>query len=71
MPAPVPPALVRTGMSDVGVDPEDVAEAALSAVDDGTFSVVPTGWGAAVMDRGRRLAAGDQPIVPTMTTNGP
>jgi NAD(P)-dependent dehydrogenase (short-subunit alcohol dehydrogenase family) len=64
------PALVRTGMSDAGVDPEAVADAALSAVDDGTFTVVPTSWAAAVTDRGRRLAAGEQPIVPTMTGSG-
>lgn len=60
------PALVRTGMSDIGADPADVAEAALSAVDDRTFAVLPDGWATAVTDRGRRLAAGQQPMLPTM-----
>ncbi len=60
------PALVRTGMSDIGADRADVAEAALSAVDDRTFAVLPDGWATAVTDRGRRLAAGQQPMLPTM-----
>lgn len=61
------PALVRTGMSDVGAEPDDVAAAALSAVEAGTFAVVPSGWAAAVADRGRRLAGGHQPVLPTVT----
>lgn len=52
------PALVRTGMSDVGVDPLDVADEALAAVADGTFLLVPPEWHGAVTDRAARLVAG-------------
>lgn len=61
------PALVPTGMSDAGADPADVARDALAAVDDGTFVVVPDAWSAAIADRGRRLADGERPVMPTPT----
>ena len=35
------PALVRTAMSEVGADPDDVAAEVLAAADDGRFLVVP------------------------------
>lgn len=61
------PALVRSGMSDVGADPADVAEEALAAVDDGAFVVVPDAWSAAITSRAQRLATGRPPRTPTPT----
>lgn len=58
------PALVRSGMSDVGDDPTDIAEAALDAVRHGVFAVVPDDWTSSVARRGQRLASGEQPSVP-------
>lgn len=58
------PALVRTGMSDIGEDPDDVAAMALDAVDRGRFAVVPAAWASAVRERGRRLAEGLLPQEP-------
>ncbi|MFC4013362.1 SDR family NAD(P)-dependent oxidoreductase [Nonomuraea purpurea] len=58
------PALVRTGMSAEGEDPAVVAEAALAAVREGTFAVVPDGWDLAVAERGRLLAEGARPVLP-------
>jgi NAD(P)-dependent dehydrogenase (short-subunit alcohol dehydrogenase family) len=58
------PALVRSGMSEIGDDPAAVAGQALEAVGRGTFAVVPDDWTAAVGERGTRLASGHQPIVP-------
>lgn len=58
------PALVRTGMSQVGEDPADVARQALDAVARGAFLVTPREWREAVRQRGRRLAAGDVPQPP-------
>jgi NADP-dependent 3-hydroxy acid dehydrogenase YdfG len=65
------PALVRTGMSEIGDDPADVAAAALEAVARGTFLVLPAEWRAAVADRGRRLAAGESPLLPTPAPRPP
>lgn len=61
------PALVRTGMSPHGVDPADVAVEALQACDRGQFVVAPSDWTTAITDRGRRLATGEQPQLPTPT----
>ena len=61
------PALVRTGMSDVGQDPADVATAALAAADAGTFLVVPPEWTSAVRLRTEHLLLGRVPQVPTPT----
>lgn len=58
------PGLVRTGMSDVGADPADVADEALRAAADGRFLVLPREWAAAVRIRGEQLAAGRQPSLP-------
>jgi NADP-dependent 3-hydroxy acid dehydrogenase YdfG len=58
------PALVRTGMSPVGADPDDVAEYALRAVADGVFAVIPPEWHAAVLQRGSALVRGDTPSLP-------
>ena len=58
------PALVRTAMSPVGEDPADVAEEALSALEEGRFAVVPASWRAAVVDRGQRLVSGRPPVPP-------
>jgi len=58
------PALVRTRMSEIGDDPADVAAAALGAVDQGRFLVLPSEWMTAVQERGHRLAAGEAPGLP-------
>jgi NAD(P)-dependent dehydrogenase (short-subunit alcohol dehydrogenase family) len=64
------PALVRTAMSEVGVDPDDVAAGALAAADDGRFLVVPAEWTAAVVGRAERLVSGAAPGTPT-SSGGP
>ena len=58
------PALVRTGMSDIGADPADVAAEAFAAADRGVFTVLPADWRQAVIHRGLRLAAGTPPQRP-------
>ena len=58
------PALVRSGMSEVGDDPLDVADEALAAVSDGRFAAVPESWRKAIRVRGERLALGLPPVVP-------
>lgn len=60
------PALVRTGMSESGADPADVAAIALQACHDGRFAVVDEVWKQAVIDRGTQLADGVQPTAPTV-----
>jgi len=61
------PALVRSGMSDVGEDPVDVADQGLAGLDRGDFLVVPDEWRMAISARAAGLVAGDRPIVPTPT----
>jgi NADP-dependent 3-hydroxy acid dehydrogenase YdfG len=63
------PALVRTGMSEVGQDPAVVAAAALDATAKGRFLLVPDEWTDAVRARGERLAAGLPPELPVPTTH--
>ena len=58
------PALVRSGMSDVGEDPDDVASAALGAAESGTFLVVPDEWRHAITMRTNALLAGHIPEAP-------
>jgi hypothetical protein len=58
------PALVRSGMSPVGEDPEQVAAAALAACRHGRFAVIPDVWHAAVQQRATRLVAGAPPALP-------
>jgi NADP-dependent 3-hydroxy acid dehydrogenase YdfG len=62
------PALVRSGMSPVGREPDEVAVEALAAVDAGEFLVVPEEWRDAVRRRGERLAVGAQPELPVPTS---
>lgn len=59
------PALVRSGMSQAGEDPAVVAREALRAVERGSFAVMPEQWTGAVVERARRLAAGEPPAPPT------
>ena len=61
------PALVRSGMSTEGADPDHVAAAALDAADEGRFAIVPVEWRQAVTDRAMSLALGEQPRLPVMT----
>jgi NAD(P)-dependent dehydrogenase (short-subunit alcohol dehydrogenase family) len=58
------PALVRTGMSDEGDDPAEVARLALEAVDQRRFSVVPGEWVAALQERAVTIATGRRPTTP-------
>ena len=58
------PALVRTGMSEVGEDPAVVAAAVLYASAQGRFLLTPAEWTDAVRARGERLAAGEPPKLP-------
>jgi NAD(P)-dependent dehydrogenase (short-subunit alcohol dehydrogenase family) len=59
------PALVRTAMSEVGADPEDVAADAMEAAAGGRFLVVPAEWQTAGTLRAERLASGEAPLLPT------
>lgn len=58
------PALVRTGMSDQGDDPQDVALQALDAIDSQRFAVVPDEWATAVERRAETLVSGRYPETP-------
>jgi NAD(P)-dependent dehydrogenase (short-subunit alcohol dehydrogenase family) len=58
------PALVRTGMSEVGEDPADVAAAALAGVQERRFLVMPEEWRDSLRIRARRLATGRLPELP-------
>jgi NAD(P)-dependent dehydrogenase (short-subunit alcohol dehydrogenase family) len=61
------PALVRSGMSTEGAEPDGVAVEALDATGRGQFTVIPAEWRQAVRDRGMRLAAGERPRLPAAT----
>jgi NAD(P)-dependent dehydrogenase (short-subunit alcohol dehydrogenase family)/uncharacterized glyoxalase superfamily protein PhnB len=58
------PALVRSGMSEVGVEPAEVAAAALAAAESGRFLLVPEEWAAAIVSRAEALASGSAPEPP-------
>ena len=58
------PALVRSGMSETGADPDDVAAEVLDAAAAGRFLVVPEEWRDAVTARAEALVAGAAPTVP-------
>ncbi|MBP2478413.1 NAD(P)-dependent dehydrogenase (short-subunit alcohol dehydrogenase family) [Crossiella equi] len=58
------PALVATKMSPEGVPPEEIAAAALRAVDEGRFAVVPEDWQETVVRQRRQLVRGELPEVP-------
>lgn len=62
------PALVRSGMSEVGEDPDEVASAALDAAAAGAFLVVPREWRHAMTMRTNALLAGHIPAMPAPTT---
>ncbi len=55
------PSLVKTGMSEIGDDPLDVADAALAATARGEFVLTPPEWHGAIVRRAERLVAGQQP----------
>ena len=58
------PALVSTGMSSEGVEPSEVADLALQAVDEGVFALVPSEWQAAVLKQRASIVNGRQPSPP-------
>jgi NAD(P)-dependent dehydrogenase (short-subunit alcohol dehydrogenase family) len=58
------PALVRSGMSQVGEDPDAVAAAALDACRRGRFAVIPDEWHGAVRERAALLVDGTPPATP-------
>ena len=58
------PALVRTGMSEIGAEPAVVAAEALAAARSGRFLVVPREWSAAIMDRAETVLSGSVPRAP-------
>jgi NAD(P)-dependent dehydrogenase (short-subunit alcohol dehydrogenase family) len=59
------PALVKTGMSDIGEEPEAVADSALEACRRGQFLVFPPEWQGAIRSRGTHLSTGQPPVMPT------
>jgi hypothetical protein len=61
------PALVRSGMSETGAEPDDVAAEVLDAAAAGCFLVVPEEWRDAVTARAEALVAGAPPTVPAPT----
>lgn len=65
------PALVRTGMSDQGIDPADVVEEAIDAIGRGRFTVLREEWTDEVVRRGHRLATGQSPEPPTPSNDIP
>jgi NAD(P)-dependent dehydrogenase (short-subunit alcohol dehydrogenase family) len=58
------PALVKTGMSDSGQEPEAVARFALEACRRRQFLVYPPEWRGAIESRGALLSTGQPPIMP-------
>jgi len=62
------PALVRTGMSEEGQDPDEAAAEALAACREGRFVLAPEEWRPAIVERATRLANGDAPTFPSPLT---
>ncbi len=62
------PALVRTGMSDHGDDPHDIAVLALAAATEGQFAVLPDEWASAIEKRAETLVSGRSPDTPRPTS---
>ena len=60
------PALVRTGMSDHGDDPQDIAVQALAAVESRRFAVLPDEWASAIEKRATTLISGRHPEMPNL-----
>lgn len=58
------PALVRSGMSETGEDPDVVAAQALAAAEEGRFLVAPSEWETALTARAARMVSGDAPVLP-------
>lgn len=58
------PALVRSGMSEEGADPEVVAAEALNAAASGRFAVVSDGWTEAIEHRTATILSGEVPTLP-------
>lgn len=61
------PALVKTSMSEVGDEPDDVVIDALRAADEQRFAVLPDEWRDAVNKRAADLTSGSRPAVPEPT----
>lgn len=59
------PALVRTGMSDQGADPQDIAVEALAAVASRQFAVLADEWASAIEERAATLVSGRYPDTPS------
>lgn len=59
------PALVRSGMSEQGDDPLDIAKQALAALNEQRFAVLPSGWASAIEGRAAMLVTGSPPELPT------
>jgi NAD(P)-dependent dehydrogenase (short-subunit alcohol dehydrogenase family) len=59
------PALVKTGMSDLGEPADTVALEALDAVRARRFAVFPEEWSAAVRLRAESTISGHGPVTPT------
>lgn len=63
------PALVRTGMSDQGADPTEIAESALHAVEEGRFALLPDEWTDELTQRAQRIVTGQPPQLPLPNDN--
>ncbi len=61
------PGVVRTGMSEMGADPDEFAREALAAAFEDRFVVMPQEWAEAASTRAARLTAGEPPLVPSPT----